>query len=88
MIRSSILTDDEIVPYFGMGKADNVGELISKMSDINSPKLPIVLNIYDKNHEIQSYRGDIGFMVDVDSDGKLALFLLGESRDIIDTEGG
>ncbi len=78
------MTDDEIAPYFGVGKIDNVGELISKMSDINSPKLPIVLNIYDKNHEVQSFSGDIEFMVDVDSDGKLALFLLGESRNIID----
>jgi hypothetical protein len=86
---SNKMTDDEIAPYFGVGKADNVGELISKLSDINCPKLPIVLNIYDKkNNEVQSFHGDIEFMVDLDTNGKPALFLLGESRDIIDTEGG
>ncbi len=82
------MTDDEITKYCGMGKADNVGELISKLQDINSPKLPIVLNIYDKNNEIESYQGEIEFMVDLDTDGKPALFLLAKSRNPIDTEGG
>ncbi len=82
------MTDEEITLHFGMGMADNVGELISKLQDINSPKLPIVLNISHGNHEVESYQGEIEFMVDLDCDGKPALFLLGKSRHSIDLDGG
>lgn len=74
------MTDDEIVKNFHIGKADNVGELISKLQDINSPKLPVVLNIYYGNNEVESFSGDIEFMVDIDTNGKPTLFLLAESR--------
>ncbi len=74
------MTDKEIELYFGMGKIDNVGELVSKLSDLNSPKLPVVLNIHHGQNEIESYIGDIGFMVDIDTNGKPALFLIAESR--------
>lgn len=74
------MTDDEITLHFGMGKADNVGELISKLQDIKSPQLPIVLNIYHGNSEVESFSGDIEFMVDIDTNGKPALYLLGQNR--------